>query len=108
LLEPIAQYLPETVSFQGSDHDLGSWLLGDDQKQAALQAVREHRYFTPEEIKRFQQREGRVEVKGLAAACPVGSMAWNQSLAIQAGLSVRLPEQGESMIFPLSVSRRIS
>ncbi|WWD18275.1 hypothetical protein CI109_102725 [Kwoniella shandongensis] len=78
LLEPIAQHLPADVTFTMSDHDLGSWILGDDQKQAALAAVREGRYLSEADLKPFEKREGRQPVKGLVSACPEGSPGWNR------------------------------
>jgi hypothetical protein len=96
LLEPIAQYLPRAISFTGSDHDLGSALLGDDLRQAALRAIGEERYLTVEELGALEKRLGRVVLKGTASACPVGSLGWNQSLAIQEGRPVEPIHQGQS------------
>ncbi|WWD04614.1 hypothetical protein V865_002685 [Kwoniella europaea PYCC6329] len=87
LLEPIAQYLPKEVTFTLSDHDLGSWILGDDQKQAALQAISEGKYLTEAELKQLEKREGRQPVKGLVSACPQGSPGWERGLAIKEGRS---------------------
>ncbi|WVF69398.1 hypothetical protein IAT40_004175 [Kwoniella sp. CBS 6097] len=99
LLEPIAQYLPSELTFSLSDHDLGSWLLGDDQKQAALQAIRDGRYLTEEELKAFEKREGRVKVKGFFSACPVGSPGWNQGLAMLDGHEIEMPAPETSFIY---------
>lgn len=97
LLEPIAQYLPRAITFTGSDHDLGSALLGDDLRQAALKAIESGEYLTKDELGRLEKRLERVGVKGTASACPVGSLAWNQSLAAQEGRPVEQPPQGESI-----------
>jgi hypothetical protein len=85
LLEPIAQYLPSEIIFYGSDHDLGSTLLGDDQFQAIMKAVEEKRYITEDALEGFERGIGKGEVKGTVAACPVGSLSWNQSLLRQEG-----------------------
>ena len=85
LLEPIAQYLPTKIAFHGSDHDLGSTLLGDDQRQAALEAIRGKRYLTEEDLRRYEDGIGKGVVKGTVAACPLGSLSWNQTLVKQEG-----------------------
>lgn len=69
----------------GSDHDLGGALLADDQYQATMRAVADGTYLTDAELKWFEQKAGRTEVKGTASACPPGSLAWDQALAYQAG-----------------------
>ena len=84
-MEPIAQYLPTKISFHGSDHDLGSTLLGDDQRQAAFDAIRGKRYLTEEELRRYEDGIGKSVVKGTVAACPAGSLSWNQTLGKQEG-----------------------
>lgn len=104
LLGPIAQYLPHSITIHGSDHDLGSALLADDQREAANAAIQGGRYLTQEELRRLEKRIGRVKVKGTASACPVGSLGWNYSLATQEGRHVDLPHQGK-YTFP-SVSCR--
>ncbi|XAO24787.1 hypothetical protein I312_103593 [Cryptococcus bacillisporus CA1280] len=86
LIEPIAQFLPGDITLSLSDHDLGSWLLGDDQKQAALDAIRDGRYLTEEELKVYEKREGRLPVKGLVSACPPGSPGWQRGVAKRDGL----------------------
>lgn len=65
LLEPIAQYLPSRITFYGSDHDLGSTLLGDDQFQAIMKAVGDRRYISEDVLKGFEQGVGKGEVKGV-------------------------------------------
>ncbi|AAW43180.1 hypothetical protein CNBD0460 [Cryptococcus deneoformans B-3501A] len=94
LIEPIAQFLPGDITFSLSDHDLGSWLLGDDQKQAALDAIRNGRYLTEEELEVYEKREGRQAVKGLASACPPGSPGWQHGVARRDGLEIKeLPKE---------------
>lgn len=68
-----------------SEHDLGSWLLADDQRQFINEALEEGRYLTEEDLKPFEKTIGRVEVKGVASACPTDSPAWKRSLARQRG-----------------------
>jgi len=85
LLEPIAQCLPTKIAFHGSDHDLGSTLLGDDQRQAALEAIRGKRYLTEKELRRYEDGIGKGLVKGTVAACPAASLSWNQTLLKQEG-----------------------
>ncbi|ODN95887.1 hypothetical protein L198_04506 [Cryptococcus wingfieldii CBS 7118] len=98
LLEPIAQYLPGEVTLSLSDHDLGSWLLGDDQKQAALEAIEEGRYLTEEEIKGFEKKDGRVSVKGTVSACPPGSPGWQRGVAKREGREIERPNKETSFI----------
>jgi hypothetical protein len=76
LLEPIAQYLPKPIEIHVSDHDMGSWLLGEDQRLAAEEAVREGRYLTTAELKALEKREGRRPVNGLLSVCPEDSIGW--------------------------------
>jgi hypothetical protein len=103
LLEPIAQYLPTKISFHGSDHDLGTTLLGADQRQAAFDAIRGKRYLTEEESKRYEDGIGKGVVKGTVAACPVGSLSWNQTLVKQEGGYVPGVEPGRSIHPPRPV-----
>jgi hypothetical protein len=85
LLEPIAQFLPADVVIYGSDHDMGSWLLGDDQRQAAKQAISAGRYLTEDELVLLERRNGRGAVGGLVSACPEDSPAWQMRLAEKDG-----------------------
>jgi hypothetical protein len=43
LMDGFRGYLPEGFEVQvtGSDHDLGSWVLGSDQREKAMELVRE-------------------------------------------------------------------
>jgi hypothetical protein len=100
LLEPIAQYLPTKISFHGSDHDLGTTLLGDDQRQAAFDAIRKKRYMTEDELRGYEDGIGKGVVKGTVAACPVGSLSWNQTLVKQEGGYVPGVEPGTSIHLP--------
>jgi hypothetical protein len=106
LLEPIAQYLPTKISLQGSDHDLGSTLLGDDQRQACSKAISEKRYLSEEELKGLEDGIGKGVVKGTVAACPVGSLAWNQTLIMQEGGTVPRVESGELSHLTITLIRR--
>ncbi|KIR60323.1 hypothetical protein I314_03614 [Cryptococcus bacillisporus CA1873] len=99
LIEPIAQFLPGDITLSLSDHDLGSWLLGDDQKQAALDAIRDGRYLTEEELKAYEKREGRLPVKGLVSACPPGSPGWQRGVAKRDGLQVEEPPKETTFIY---------
>jgi len=96
LLEPIAQFLPADVIIYGSDHDMGSWLLGDDQRQAAMQAIRAGRYLTEEELVVLERRNGRGAVGGLVSACPEDSPAWQMRLAEKSGEQVEIESTGET------------
>ena len=87
-LEPIAQYLPTAIEIHGSDHDMGSWLLGNDQRLAALNAIREGRFLTEEELKPLEKRLQRVEIEGLRSACPEDSPAWKAAIAEKNGSSI--------------------
>lgn len=85
LLEPIAQYLPSDLQLHFSDHDAGTWIVGDDQFQAAVEAISEGRYLSEEELKPFEKRVARKVVKGLASACGEDTPGWKVSLAKQNG-----------------------
>ena len=98
LLEPIAQYLPIKISFHGSDHDLGTTLLGDEQRQAAFDAIRDKRYLTEEELRGYEDGIGKGLVKEIVAACPAGSLSWNQTLVKQEGGYIPGVEPGTSSI----------
>jgi hypothetical protein len=95
LVEPIAQYLPTDLSMYVSDHDLGSWILGEDQRLAAELAVAEHRYLSEADLKPFEKKEGRNKVKGLLNACPEDSPGWAQGLAAIEGRVPEVAEKGE-------------
>lgn len=83
-----------------SDHDLGSWLLGDDQRQAALKAARKGRYLSEASLKGFEQRNGRVAAPGLVSACPEGSAAWNRSLGLVDKMGDSNGTKGASVCLP--------
>jgi len=106
-VEPIAQYLPTKISFHGSDHDLGSTLLGDDQRQAAFGAIRSKRYLTEDELKRYEDGIENGLVKGTAAACPAGSLSWDQTLLKQEGGYISKVEPGMSSLPCSSRSTRL-
>ena len=98
LIQGILGYLPEgfEVDFTGSDHDLGSQVLGQDQRdravELALKGEREHdvyrkplektmglslrRFadFEEEELKRLQDLK-RTPIKGWFSACNLDSPA---------------------------------
>lgn len=100
LVSPLAPLLPADIDITISDHDMGGSILGDDQRRAAMKAITEGNYLSPKELKAFQKKNGRREVEGLVSACPEGSLAWNRSLALQAGEEVPdLPKEGENSHF---------
>lgn len=80
-----------------SDHDLGSWILAEDQRAIINQAITDGRYLTEEELKPYEQRVGRagVEVKGQSSACKEDSLAWKMSLARQNKEPWEWKEEGE-------------
>jgi len=111
LLEPIAQYLPTKISFHGSDHDLGTTLLGDDQRQAAFDAIRDKRFLTEEELRGYEDGIGKGVIKGTVAACPVESLSWNQTLVKQEGGYVPGVEPGTLSIhssFPVQCQQPVN
>ena len=97
LLSPLASILPSTVTLHFSDHDLGSWLLADDQRKLIKNALQEGRYLSEAELKPYEKRLNRVEVKGIASACSEDSPAWQRSLQKQRGepLSDLFESKGE-------------
>lgn len=58
-----------------SDHDLGSWILGDDLRVAAMRTIARGKYFTNGVLKAYE-KTFRNEYSGLTAACPKDSPAW--------------------------------
>lgn len=62
------------VEITGSDHDLGSWVLGEDQRERALELVSEGKYFEDDELARLQDMK-RTPVKGWFSACSLDSPA---------------------------------
>lgn len=62
------------AEFTGSDHDLGSWVLGEDQRERALELVSEGKHFEQEELARLQDMK-RTPVKGWFSACSLDSPA---------------------------------
>jgi hypothetical protein len=70
LMLPIAQYLPEATEFTTSTHDLGSWILGDDQRLLLKAKVADGKYATEEELKPFENKDRHkaVGVGGLAVS----------------------------------------
>ena len=77
LCEPFAQYLPDEALFYLSDHDDGTWLFGEDQKEAAFAAIAEHRFLGDDELAAFENRKTRKN--GLVSACSHDSIAWRMA-----------------------------
>jgi len=57
LLEPLAQYLPDSVVFTTSTHDLGSSILGDDQRLFLESKIAKGEYATEEELKPLEDKD---------------------------------------------------
>ena len=89
--------MPAVVTIYGSDHDMGSSLLGEDQRQAALQAIKAGRYLTEEELVLLERRNGRGAVGDLVSACPEDSPAWKMRLAEKDGEQPDLENTGEPL-----------
>jgi len=95
LLNPISPLLPTNITIHVSDHDLGSWLLADDQRKVIDSALSRNRYLSEEDLKPFEKRVGRgLEVGGLVSACPEWSQAWIASLKLKEGLDIDLSQKG--------------
>jgi hypothetical protein len=77
---------------------MGSWLLGEDQRQAAMQAIRAGRYLTEEELVILERRDGRGAVGGLVSACPEDSPAWLMRLAEKNGEQPEVENTGKTSI----------
>lgn len=58
-----------------SDHDLGSWILGEDLRTAAMKTIARGKYFTDNFLKSLEKKN-RNEYSGITAACPRGSPGW--------------------------------
>ena len=65
LLQPIAYVLPDDMSIAGVVHDLGSLLLGDDQRVFIEDKLARGQWASKEEIKPFED-QWRHPLKGLA------------------------------------------
>lgn len=78
---------------------MGSTLLGDDQRQAAFSAIADKRYLSEKELRGYEDRIGKGVVKGTVAACPNGTLAWNQTLIKQEGGYIPEVEPGRSFIY---------
>ena len=87
---------------------MGSWLLGEDQRLAAMEAIRQGRYLTNAELKAYEKKVGRVEVAGLVSTCPEDSLAWTMAKSEKDGLTPVLDSLGEllSHIIVLIVMQR--
>jgi hypothetical protein len=96
LINPLASLLPAPVTIHVSDHDLGSWILADDQRNLISTAFLEGRYLSEEELKPYEKRFDRgLQVEGLVSACPQGSAAWFAALRAKEGMSIDLASSGE-------------
>ena len=71
---------------------MGSWLLGEDQRLAALEAIEEGRYLTDDQLESYEKKVGRVDVAGLVSTCPEDSLAWKMA---KSQLTPRLDSLGE-------------
>ncbi|KAG7529747.1 hypothetical protein FFLO_05436 [Filobasidium floriforme] len=76
LIQGFLGYLPEgfEVEFTGSDHDLGSQVLGQDQRERALELAVKGEHFSEDELKRLQDLK-RTPIKGWFSACNLDSPA---------------------------------
>lgn len=93
LVEPLANLLPTDINIHVSDHDLGSWIVGADQRDVALSRVHNAlkedgtglnrvRHLSGSELKRFENKN-RQEMKGWFSACPEDSPARGKDRAMQ-------------------------
>ena len=96
LVEPIAQFLPSDIEVHASDHDAGSALLGEDQRLAAQQAVREGRFLDERELETFETRNATMKRIGFVSACPQDSPAWRMAMAKLDGVELPLSPEGDS------------
>ena len=90
--------LPSDVTMHISDHDLGSWILGDDQRQLLVNAARTGRTVDPAEIKPLENKQRDV-IKTLESACPKDSPAYLAALEA-GGDSDKLLEQANAALAP--------
>lgn len=72
MIEGFRHFLPEDFSLDitGSDHDLGSWVLGQDQRDRAVELVKQGRYFDPEELKALEDHKRNPFVGWFEACAP--------------------------------------
>jgi hypothetical protein len=68
LVLPLAHLLPRDIAIHASDHDLGSWILGDDQRELALSRINtakksngtglnQVKFLSPNDLKRLENRK---------------------------------------------------
>lgn len=85
LILPLASHLPADIAFHISDHDLGSWILGDDQRELAMTRIRTAmksdgtglnaiKFLQQPELTRLENRK-RNGHPGWFSACPEDSPA---------------------------------
>lgn len=93
LVGPLREWIPQDLELHVSDHDLGSWILGADQRDLAVSrihsALREDgtglnrvRYLSPTELKRLENKN-RHEMQGWFSACPDNSPARGKDRAME-------------------------
>lgn len=75
LLEPIARYLPEATEFTVSTHDLGSTIIGEDQRLFLEEKIAAGEYATEEELKPYENghRHKDKGVDGTTVSIPCSS-----------------------------------
>ncbi|ORX40087.1 CAP1-related protein [Kockovaella imperatae] len=76
LVQGFTDWLPADFNLKvtGSDHDTGSVVLGRDQRDKAMELVREGKHFTEEEITLLEDPK-RTTATGWFKACPMDSPA---------------------------------
>jgi hypothetical protein len=85
LLTPLSTLLPSPIKITVSDHDMGNWLLGDQQLEMARKAINKGKYLTEADLKVFENKNARGEVKGMMSACGRWSRGYNVTLWKQRG-----------------------
>jgi hypothetical protein len=74
---------------------MGNWMLGDEQLRMARNAVQRKRYLSESDLKLFENKQARGEVKGMMSACGKGTSGWNVTIAKQRGLEMPNEQRGE-------------
>lgn len=78
-----------------SDHDLGSWILGEDLRTAAMRTIARGKYFTDNFLKSLEKKN-RNEYSGITAACPRGSRGWVKMQGASRAAAQADDKKGES------------
>lgn len=93
LVGPLREWIPQDLQLHVSDHDLGSWIVGADQRELAIQRIHAAlkddgtglnavKHLSATELKRLENKN-RHEMQGWFSACPDDSPARGKDRAME-------------------------